>query len=380
MASIRERKKADGTKYWSVVYRDGGKQTSTTFGDFAEATQFAELAKKFGIKNALEAVKVAQRSGSTGLTVGEWIRHHLDHLTGVDPGTITKYEAYLRNDISESLGSMPLTALTRDHIAQWMKGMQQPNAKGKVVSAKTVQNKHGFLAGCLNAAVAAGHIPANAALGMGMPRDDEEREPIFLTREQFTLLHSSVTEYWRPLVEFLVASGCRWGEAVGLKPSDIDVDAGTVRIARSWKYGGAEIGYKLGRTKTKKSKRTINVPASTLAKLDLSPDREFVFLNRAGGPVRAQGFFNRIWTPALEKAWPSVDASGNPVKDPFRPRVHDLRHTNASWQIQAGVPLPVVQQHLGHESITTTINTYGHLDRSSMKLAAEAIGSVLAPA
>ena len=36
-----------------------------------------------------------------------------------------------------------------------------------------------------------------------------------------------------------------------------------------------------------------------------------------------------------------------------KPRVHDLRHTNASWLIQAGVPLTTVQRHMGHESIQT---------------------------
>ena len=56
------------------------------------------------------------------------------------------------------------------------------------------------------------------------------------------------------------------------------------------------------------------------------------------------------------------------------PRVHDLRHTCASWMIAAGVPLPIIQQHLGHESIQTTIGVYGHLDRRS---AADAIGSAL---
>jgi hypothetical protein len=34
----------------------------------------------------------------------------------------------------------------------------------------------------------------------------------FLTREQFTLLHGKVTEFWRPFVKFLVATGCRWAK------------------------------------------------------------------------------------------------------------------------------------------------------------------------
>jgi integrase len=108
-----------------------------------------------------------------------------------------------------------------------------------------------------------------------------------------------------------------------------------------------------------------------------------LFVNRAGGPVRAQGFFARVWRPALERAWPSADENGQPVNDRsqvLRPRVHDLRHSCASWLIQAGVPLPVIQQHLGHESIQTTVGVYGHLDRRSMQSAADAIGQALAGA
>jgi integrase len=236
-----------------------------------------------------------------------------------------------------------LTALTHIDVAQWVQRLQLPNARGKIPSAKTVTNKHGFVAGALNAAVSHNPpiIPANPCTGLGMPNDDDPREMIFLTREQFALLHSKVTEYWQPLTEFLVASGARWGEVVALRPGDVDRGAGTVRIRQSWKQGSG--GYRLGTTKTKKGKRTINVPKAVLDKLDYS--EEFLFTNRAGGPVRAQGFYNRVWAPALERAWPSVDGNGESVKDKskvLRPRVHDLRHTCASWMLQARPPVPAV--------------------------------------
>ncbi len=41
--------------------------------------------------------------------------------------------------------------------------------------------------------------------------------------------------------------------------------------------------------------------------------------------------------------------------------MHDLRHSHASWLIAAKVPLPAIQGRLGHESITTTVDRYGHL-------------------
>jgi integrase len=221
--------------------------------------------------------------------------------------------------------------------------MAKPGAKGWKPSAKTITNKHGFLAGALNAAVAASHIPANPCTGMGMPKNDDPREAIFLTREEYALLHSMGRQPW---------------------------------ISQSCKQGAD--GYRLGSTKTKKGVRTINVPKSVLDKLDFS--NEFLFVNRAGGPVRAQGFFARVWVPALKRAWRSVDGEDEPVKGGskvLRPRIHDLRHTCASWMIQAGVPLPVIQQHLGHKSIQTTVAVYGHLDRRSMQAAADAIGRAL---
>jgi integrase len=60
-----------------------------------------------------------------------------------------------------------------------------------------------------------------------------------------------------------------------------------------------------------------------------------------------------------------------------KPRVHDLRHTNASWLIQAGVHLTVVQRHLGHQSIQTTSDRYGHLDRASSRVVADVVGEAL---
>ena len=200
---------------------------------------------------------------------------------------------------------------------------------------------------------------------------------LFLTREQFGLLLDSVTERWRPLVKFLVASGCRWGEAVALQPADVDVEAETVRVRRAWKYSTTK-GYWIGPPKTAKSLRTIDVPVAVLAELNLSG--EWVFTNRDGGPVRAQGFYNRVWSKARERAWPAVDADGRSVDSALvlRPRVHDLRHTCASWMVQAGVSLPVIQAHLGHESIKTTIDRYSHLDRRSMRAAADAIRGALA--
>lgn len=341
------------------------------FRGFASASKFCDLATKFGAANALATLDLGDEL-ATSLTVGEFLTAHVDSLTGVDQNTSAKYRAFIRNDIAPVLGDLPLASLNRGHVVAWIQGMQQPDDKGKTASHKTLSNKRGFLVGALNAAIPA-HIASNPALDIDLPRDAETHEAVFLTREQFAHLLASVTEYWRPMVEFLVASGARWGEVAALRPSDVDQDAGTVKIARSWKQGTG--GYRLGTTKTKMSKRTINVPKAVLAKLEYSADicSPTVTVAQSARRVSPPASGHRHWNGPGRRRTPTA----SPSLPELRPRIHDLRHSCASWMIAAGVPLPVIQQHLGHESITTTVGTYGHLDRRSMSAAADAIGAAL---
>jgi len=371
MASLRRGTRRDGSTYVQVLYRLNGKQSSTSFEDLASATKFQTLVDKYGAGKALETL--GTDTEFSAITVGEWIEHHIDHLTGLTKSSLYDYRSYLKNDIDQALGDLPLTSLSRDDIARWMQGLSEKGASGK-----TIANKHGFLSSALNAAVRAGRILSNPAAGQRLPTS-QRQEMVCLSQEDFVRLRGNIPEFWLPLVEFLVASGCRWGEATALQPSDVDRVNNTLRITRAWKRTYDRGGYEIGPPKTKKSVRTINVPQTVLDKLDYS--NKWIFLNKAGRPVKGNGFHDRVWRPAVERTWPSVDEEGNRITDKsvqtLRPRIHDLRHTCASWMVLAGVPLPVVQQHLGHESINTTIQLYAHIDRRSMEAAADAVGRAL---
>lgn len=363
----------DGTPYWQVRFRertaDGIKQASLSWSNEAEANRCAQLIKQFGPERAREILKIVD-APKAQLTLTAWLDRYIEHLTGVEHGTAKRYRAYVRNDIGPIIGDIPLTNLSRDDIARWMNGLT--TEKGGRPSGKTVANKHGFLAAALAAGVSDPQCPlkANPCDGNRLPRWDRE-EMVFLERDEFQILLAAVPQYWQPLVQFLVASGCRWSEAAALKPSDIDVTKGTVRIRRAWKWG--ENGWELGPPKTKKSVRTINVSTRSLQRLTLKG--EWLFTNsgrgnvNAGGPVRLPSFAENVWAPAVVRA-----REDGLMK---KPRIHDLRHTCASWLIQAGRPLPSVQQHMGHESIQTTVGVYGHLDRSSGEGNAAAIDAML---
>jgi integrase len=377
MAYVRTRYRTDGTPYFSVYWREGGRkgrQECISWNDRADADHCKNLIEQFGGEKARDIMRIVQAPRQS-LTVAQFLTKHIDNLTGVEAGTRKRYRSYVRNDLGP-IADVPLTALSRDDVARWVNGLTARD--GGPPSGKTIANKHGFLAGALNAAVRDGKIKSNPCDGNRLPRWDRE-EMVFLEREEFRILLAAVGEYWRPLVEFLVASGARWSEATALQPRAVDLSAGTVRISKAWKEGETG-GYVLGVPKTKMSVRTINVPRRILEQLDLSG--EWVFTNSGrgkgrfadgvvrgdDGPVRIHSFNPNVWTPAVARA----NASGLRKK----PRVHDLRHTCASWLIQSGRPLPAVQQHLGHESITTTVSVYGHLDRASGLGNADAIAAM----
>jgi integrase len=269
------------------------------------------------------------------------------------------------------LGHIPLQTLSRTDISKWVNKLRGDGASGK-----TISNKLSFLSGVLNLAVKAGEIPANPAAGVRIPRTIR-REMVFLTRDEYQLLKASFTERWHPFLDFLVASGCRFSEATALRPADVDRVNGTVRITRAWKLtpGDGEAKYEIGQPKSRRSVRTINVPPSVLDALDYS--RDFLFTNTEGGPIRVYSWRTNVWVPSLAKATTKDEKNPGKALLTKQPRIHDLRHSCASWLLGAGVPLITVSAHLGHEDAATTAKTYGHLDRTAGQAAAAAMAKLL---
>lgn len=355
MASVRRRFRKDGTEYWAVLYTLNGKQTSTSVTVKADAEELRELMNRVGVARALQLKNIVHTDRS--ITVTKWVTQHIEHLSGVERRTVLDYKAMLRNDITPSIGAISLAQLTREDIVGWLEAMRAAGSSGK-----TISNKHRLLSSALKSALGKGLIPSNPAAGVRTPRT-ERKEMRFLSREEFAALLAEIPERWQPMVKFLVASGVRLNEATALRPSDVNRAHNTVRVSRARKREPG--GYVLGPTKTTRSDRTINLPSDVVDALDYT--HESLFTGTTGKPVNAGSFRAKVWWPANERA---------KLPTP-RPRIHDLRHTCASWLIQAGIPLPVIQQQLGHESIEITVGTYGHLDRRSAAAAADVMAKLL---
>ena len=110
----------------------------------------------------------------------------------------------------------------------------------------------------------------------------------------------------------------------------------------------------LGPLKTKESRRVVTIPAFLADELAheyrARNDSDLVFPAPEGGPLRRTNFRRRFWAPAVEAAGMSP-----------APTFHHLRHTAAALAIAQGAHPKAIQARLGHASITTTLNLYGHL-------------------
>lgn len=366
MATLRKRPRADGTTAYAVTYSFNSRQTSATFDDEPSAQEFRAAIDSIGAEKAMKAwgIEPTERAltkRSTAPTVQVWLDRYIESRTGVTKGCLHDYRSYARLDINPVMGQIPLDVLSPDDIADWVQTLEERDLAGK-----TIANRHGFLSAALNTAVRDGVIPANPALGTRIPRT-ERKDMVFLTHAEYAVLRSCIPAYWQPMVDFMVASGARFGEVSALKPADVDRTHCTVFIGRGWKRTYDKTGYEIGATKTKRSTRTISIDKTVLDALDYT--HEWLFVTPKHNPVRAVNFRNHVWYPAIAAA----KAKGLEKK----PRIHDLRHSCASWLVQAGIPLPVIQAHLGHESINTTVNVYSHLDRSGSDAAARSIARAL---
>ncbi len=390
MASIVERPKADESITYQVRWRDGGARTgkveTENFGALDQAEEFKNLVDAhkqhwpYGWVRGRGFVEEPDVPGDQPLL--DWAFRYVSRLTGVDDRTRDDYEREVRLHLSllvhttQSGVVIPATVcnVTADDVADWVRaeeqGLKDPDNPTKWIrrkaDPKSIGTRHGLLFSILQAAVDADPPlrTKNPCKGTSLPRLDDhiEEEMCFLEHNEYERLRAEITDPdAADLVDWLVGSGTRWGEATALQVRDLNLDIAkpTVTITRAWKKAkkGSDKPMYLGPPKTKKARRVLRLTPTQVAMLrrrttGLSPEA-FVFRTGLGKVWHHANFTNRKWKPAVEAAV---------LKGlPKRPRIHDLRHTHVAWLIAARIPPAKIQSRLGHESISTTVDRYGHL-------------------
>lgn len=285
------------------------------------------------------------------------------------PATRVLAESHLRNHIGPRLGSRQLVSITRTDVQGFVKSLsREPGA----LSPRTVEGVYRRLVSILEAAVYDRRITHSPAIKIQLPKIAKSAtgDLVVLDLGDVHRIADAAPPWMTAFVWTIATAGLRPGEAAGLTLERVDfmrreihVDRQLTTIVRhtdDTPDGETRTTAVLAPTKTQASVRTIPVGDSLIAELnrhmtvcapvEMQPGATLLFGNRDGQPLRRN---------TMGDAWNRIRRTLDLA--PQARGWHSLRHTYASWLIEAGLSVKTVQARLGHASATETLEVYSHL-------------------
>jgi integrase len=276
------------------------------------------------------------------------------------PSALRSYEVALRRVIVPEFGHLRLSALTRSRIQDLVDRL---TASG--LAPSTVANAILPLRAIYRRAVDREQIAVNPTERLALPKERRGSARVAEPREVEALL-SVLPPHHRVLWSAAVYTGLRRGELQALRWSAVDLEAGIVRVERSWDRVAGSVA-----PKSRSGERSVPIPGA------LGDELRAQRLRQGGG---GEGFVfsitgERPFDPsnalrAARRVWRSAGLS--PLG------FHQCRHTYASLMIAAGVNAKALSAYMGHSSITVTLDRYGHLMPGNERQAAELLDAFLA--
>jgi integrase len=399
--SVRKRKwttsKGEERESWIVDYADGkGKRRLKTFAKKKEADAWAA-------KTSVSIEEGTHVPDSATVTVSEagelWLED--GKAAGLERTTLDQRRQHLKEHIAPFLGAMRLPKLTIPVVRHFQDKIriEAHGTKNRACSADMIKRVTVSLGSLLQDAQERGLIARNVVHDMSTRRKRKkngDRKPKLKVgvdipaRQEIRLIVESSKGRYRPLIITAIFTGLRASELRGLRWNDVDLNAAELHVRqRADRYHAKkhlDEGYNpIGLPKSEAGEdRTIPlapIVVNTLRewKLACPPGkRNLVFPNGEGNIEFHANIIKRglvppqiaagITVPAVGKDGKSkIDKDGNPVVQAKYTGLHALRHFYASWLINrkkdGGMELPmkIVQERMGHSSITMTANVYGHL-------------------
>jgi integrase len=389
--SVRKRawttSKGEQKEAWIVDYVDqAGKRHLKTFAKKKAVDSFAATAKvevRAGVHTADSESVTVSKAGKLWIETCE--------RAGLERATVDAYRQHLRLHIEPYLGNLKLSQLSAPAVREF----EDKLARGDMPDGKAshprspamIRKVRVSLSALLGDAQERGLVSRNVVRELrrsrkrGKERQAEKRQKGKLkvgvdipTREEIKAIVGAAKGRWRPILLTAIFTGLRASELRGLRWEDIDLDKRELHVRqRADRYS------EIGKPKTDAGERTVPLTpiiVNTLREWKLACPKSnlgLVFPTGAGRPEAHSNIVHRGLAPTLVAAGvavPEIGADGKPVGDMVRAKytgLHALRHFYASWCINrradGGLELPakVVQERLGHSSITMTLDVYGHL-------------------
>jgi integrase len=312
----------------------------------------------------------------TSLTVQEYLERWLASKHALKPTTMALYTEFTTNYLVPHLGGIRLLEL-RAHQLDRMYASITVGMRGRPLSPSTIRRIHGVLRSALNTAVKRRLIPYNPAEHIELAPENPKKPKPWEPEQCQAFLEHIATDRLANLYHRILITGMRRGESVGLRWQDVDLDRASLSVNQQiTDVNGRSM---VSTPKTKRGDRVVYLDAETVAML--RRQRETQDLERtAWGPAwnEAGLVFTREDGSALRPEYVTrrfqslAQNAGLPVI-----RLHDLRHTNASLALDAGVDLKVVSERLGHSQIAITADLYTHVNSGPGRAAADQIAGAL---
>ncbi len=329
-------------------------------------------------------------------TVGEFLSAWLGNTVSpsVRPKTYRSYEQMVRNHLAKTvppeewqkrkldavsgLKDVQLSKLTLQRLKQFF---NQKLAAGN--SPALVKYLRVVLRIALNEALKGDLVARNVAELTTPPKAEKREITPFTPAQAGRFLKAAMGHRLEALFTSGLAVGLRSGECSALRWSDVDMDAGRVTVRHTLqrvKLPGEKRGHLvLLPPKSKKSRRTIELPATCVTGLGAHKQRQEQERALAGSRWKNTDhvFTSTIGTPIddrkiLKEFNALVKAAGLPKQ-----RFHDLRHACISLLGAQGVPLKVIAEIVGHSDVRLTQNVYQHIYSEAKRAAADTMDTLL---
>jgi integrase len=373
---------ANGTWGFVVDVGDAGGRKQTRRRGFA--TRKAAQAELTRILTSLEQhTYVAPNRQTVAVFLTETWLPAIEHT--VRPATFASYRRNIRNHVAgRPIGRRQLQDVTPADLNALYGQLLAGDDQRCKLSPRTTRYVATILGRALRDAVRWQAIIRNPADAADPPRPASSPEMRTWSAAELSTFLGTVADdrlvgaWW-----LLATTGMRRGEVLGLRWSNVDLDAGSLRIVRTLVTTDArrkgQPGTAWGTPKTAKGRRSVALDAVTvvavrqhrarqlaerLAAGEAYDDGDLVVCLADGTPLHPKTLSYMFERETKRAGLPPI-------------RLHDLRHTHATLALRAGVHPRVVQERLGHANVSITLDTYSHVDLDMQAVAAARVAALV---
>lgn len=305
-----------------------------------------------------------------------WIEEYKEN--NVKKGTIGTYNSTYNNYIKKELGNKLIKDIRAEHVQRLYNSLYK-----RGYSTAIIRSVRAVLSGMIRQAIKNEIIIKDVMALAELPRErkKEERRVLSIEEQELLIEYSRGTKF-ETLILLGLSTGMRIGELLALEWKNIDFKKQTLKVTGTLKYYGKK-GMEKDTPKTSSSCRVIPLLPNMIIQLkkyrkeqiahklqlgeNWKPIKEFVdlvFLQEFGNPINPYAIGNNL--KHFIKEINNIEHS-QAEKENREPRElksftpHTLRHTFATRALENGIPPKVVQEILGHSSITMTLDLYTHV-------------------